>query len=126
MLHRHFHPCTPTCLDLLSGLACLSQGNVTLAPNCCALPTCLCRVEIDLGGGGDERQDKRLLTKLSPAAVTATLRYMQEFVSEPWSLKTDSVQTWVGWGSWDPASACLPACFCLPASSLTSAVDFSW
>jgi hypothetical protein len=63
--------------------------------NIVVFSSCLCRVESDLSGGGDERQDKRLLTQMSPAAATATLRYMQEFVSEPWSLKTDSVQTWV-------------------------------
>lgn len=49
--------------------------------------------------GGSSRSDERLLTRLSLHTATQALRYMQEFVAEPWSLKTNSLQTWVGRGA---------------------------
>lgn len=67
-----------------------------LCAHICALPMpplvcCCCRVVV----GGDETGEQQPLTRLSLDTATQALRYMQEFVSEPWSTKTYSLKSWV-------------------------------
>jgi hypothetical protein len=52
---------------------------------------CCCRVVV----GGDEPREQQPLTRPSLDTATQALRYMQEFVSEPWSTKTYSLKSWV-------------------------------
>jgi hypothetical protein len=45
--------------------------------------------------GGNGTGEQQPLTRLSLDTATQALRYMQEFVAEPWSTKTYSLRSWV-------------------------------
>lgn len=72
--------------DLLTKPCTAHLGILTLAPPHSH------RVTI---GGDDDSSEQQLLTPFSAAAAQQALRYMQEYVAEPFSTKTNSAKTWV-------------------------------
>ena len=106
-LATFFFPCTPALpLPILcthQPLPTCTLPNLTPLTQCAPVPVSPCathchtphtmrRVTI---GGDDESEEQQLLTPYSATTATQALRYMQEYVAEPFSTKTYSAKTWV-------------------------------